>query len=323
MKTLTESNSYIPLFESRVSHCRRLYDDVVVFERDGRVIGLRSHDRSVNGGDNFYDFTSEAEANLVGRLCNSFEYKWILIDTELGCAAVFNSLYGISGLLFAVIFHARKEEVKAYFGQHQSHLIFPFATVEAASRCDFLHEERKEIEESFLKADSALSYQSITAATYRLGADLGAFLSERITEIADFIGCIGQCKSDLERIPQLENFSPEAFTAISAAVILFARNRGIDRSFSARLHEYKEHLMVSFSIRVSDSFNLYDKHRLSDSLLSACERTAAWRETFFDCSLIVGRERHLRVSFVPESDPLVGRRIKEDVESYISEFWDE
>lgn len=322
MESSLLSNRYIPYFEDKLSRCRKIYDHLVIFDRDGTIAGARTNDHRLKEGANFYNFMTASETARVTELCNSFDLRWLAVDTELGCAAIHTAFYGACRLLFAVIFIAPKEQVRDYLTGIGSKAIYISPEIEAMPSVKGQNSQTALIEETFQKSDSALSCQSITEARYRLGANIGKFLAERILTIADYVGCVGSCKTSLDFIPRLDSFSPEIFTVISSCATLFARNNSKNRHFEAKIDEYKDHLLISLCVEVDGNFRLYANRRLSDRLLCKCESIAFDRDAYFDCSLIEGDRPRLILSCVPETDPMIGRRIKQDIKSHIQSFWE-
>lgn len=320
MKNFSLVEGFIPSFVGRVGQCRRLYDDLIIFRRDGRVVGCRTVNDIVRGLKSFYDITEGDDAALISSECISFDCKWIYANTKIGCAAVFTDLYAASGLLIALIFHFPAEAVRTYYGA-----VKPSFAVASPSfdllPCGVVSDKVfSQIDRGVAIADSALSHRFITAATHRLGAEFGEFLANRIMEIADLVGCVGNIKSEFGQIPRLEALCPEMLICASLCLILFARNSSSDRCFDALIGEHKGHITVSFSIAVDKNYKLYDKQIFAEQLIAVCEDAALSHGTFFDCSLDGGK---LKVVFAPESDPMTSRRIKQDFEGYINGFWDE
>lgn len=322
MKNSLLSSSYIPHFEGSLLRCRKIHDHMVIFDRDGTIVGARTNDPRLKEGSNFYTFMAESERTLISDLCNSFDIRWIAVDTEAGCAAIHTAFYGACRLLFAVIFSSPKEQVRDYLTDLHSRAIYVSPALDTACGGKEKDTQVALISETFSKAENALSCQSITEARYRLGANIGKFLAERILTIADYVGCVGSCKTSLDFIPRLDSFSSELFTVISSCATLFARNKSRKRSFEAKIEEYKEHLLVSLCVEVDEDFALYTNRKLSDRLLYRCESIAFDREAYFDCSLFEGETPRLVLSYVPETDPMIGRRIKQDIKSYIHSFWE-
>lgn len=318
MQNFYLSEGYVVPFEGEIRHCRRLYDDVIIFGRDGSIAGCRSDKSAVKNLKNFYDLTSDDDAALIESHCISFGHRWILIDTPIGCAAIFIGLFAACGILVGVIGHFPKDALRAHFERIDRPEFIASASFASLPRGELPGNLFALIDGNIKTADSALSHRLITAATYRAGASLGELLSERILDIAEFIGCVGHCKSELKLIPKLENFCSETFISISLCLLLFVRETSADRRFEFFIGEHKEHVAISFYTEVGDGFKLFDNHGTQNELIALCERIAATRDAFFYCSLEKGR---LKGTFAPYSDPLTVRNIKQDFENLVNRFW--
>jgi len=323
MEKLLTPNGYVPHFEGAISDCRKIHDHFVIFNREGIISGARTNDLRLKEGASFYKFIKASEVTRITDLCNSFDLRWLIIDTDLGCAAVCTALYGVCRLLFAVIFISPKECVRTYFASAPYASIYVSPEVQGTQFPKPDTAKPSYVEESFQKAERALSCNGITEAKYGLGIKLGKFLAEHVLSIADFVGCVGKCNSFLDFIPRLDNFTSEIFVTVSLCAALFARNESRSRSFKAKIAEYKEHLLISFCIDVDEDFRLYANRRLYHKLLLECENAAIMRDAYFDCSLLDGDRPRLVLSCVPESDPMTGRRIKQDLRSHMPSFWEE
>jgi hypothetical protein len=156
-----------------------------------------------------------------------------------------------------------------------------------------------------------------------LGASIGKYLSERILSIADFVGCIGSCRTSLDFVPQVEPFSPEIFISMTFCIVTFARGFGLSRSFEAKIEEYQNNFIISFRVDVDEDFLLYRNYRYEHSLLRCCDELAASRGTYFECYVEENAPRRLIISYVPTSDPMVNRRIKQSIKEQIKKLWSE
>ena len=321
MKNFIYTDRYVPTFEGEISSCRHLQDYLVIFDRNGNIIGERSSEPRLRQLPNFYDAISTDDVRLINDLCISFDYKWLLIDTDFGRAVIFTSLCGACGLLFAVIPLVSKEAIyehltsAGYKHLYVSDLITNGrkpSESELISACD-----------TFRRADDALSNSGISAAKYRLGASMGKYLSEHILSIADFVGCIGSCRTSLDFVPQVESFSAEIFISMTFCIVTFARGFGLSRSFEAKIEEYQNNFIVSFRVDVDENFLLYRNYQHEHSLLRYCDELAASRGTYFECYVEETAPRRLIISYMPTADPMVNRRIKQSVKEQIRKLWSE
>ena len=312
---------FIPIFEDSLSFCRVLHDHFLIFGKDGTIYGSRSNDSRIGEGCNFYATISNEDTVLINELCNNFEVQWLIVDTKSGCAAIYTSLYAISRLLFAVIFDLPKEAVRRFFGSSHGSSTVISPTVAALSDAKTTASSLSAASETFELASSALSHRQIGEAKYRLGANIGKFLASRILDIANFLGCAGSCTTALDFVPSLTDFSPELFTVMSSCAILFARDMGKTRSFQARINQYKERLLISFKIDTEKDLSIYSRGRLSHNLLKICEELALERDAFFDCSVLGQDASSIALSFTIENDPIIGRRIKQNMQTILNGFW--
>lgn len=321
MKNLLLSDSYVPQFSGTLSHCRKINDHLVIFDREGVVSGVRTNDARLKKAKSFYDLMPESESELIIQKCNSFDLKWIIIKTDLGCAAVYTALYRVCKLLFGIIFIAPQEQARAYFTSQSFDSAYISPALNAIPDVKADNKELSLIDETFKSAASALSCNEISEIKYSLGTRVGKFLAEQIISLADLAGCVGECASLLEAVPRLDSFSPEIFATVSLCVALFARDESPDRRFSAKLSEYKERILISFCIEINNDFILYANRKIYNKLILQCQKAANAHEAYFDCSLLDTDNPRLILSCIPESDPLPNRRIKQDIIALTRSFW--
>ena len=324
MQTLIRADSFIKSFDGEITECRQIDDIFVLFRRDGTVVSVRSYDTRLKAGDNIYSFMLEAESKCVADLCLSFDYNRLLVDTELGAAVIYTDMSGTCGLLAAVIPMVSRAAVVEYFSRSGLGALFISAgAASALGGARVLVEDLDKVCDIFKRADEIFLTVNIAIAKYRSERDVISDFGEYILRSADYIGCVGSVKSIPERLPKLENFNAEMYTAMTACSILFARNRGKSRDFKAKIGEYKSHPVISFYIDVDEGFNLFVNERYKHSELEFCASLAGIRETFFECYYRDGDEPHVLVAYIPETDPLDGRIIKESIERRVKDFWQE
>lgn len=324
MQTLIRADSFIKSFDGEITECRQIDDIFVLFRRDGTVVSVRSYDTRLKAGDNIYSFMLEAESKCVADLCLSFDYNRLLVDTELGAAVIYTDMSGTCGLLAAVIPMVSRAAVVEYFSRSGLGALFISAgAASALGGARVLVEDLDKVCDIFKRADEIFLTVNIAIAKYRSERDVISDFGEYILRSADYIGCVGSVKSIPERLPKLENFNAEMYTAMTACSILFARNRGKSRDFKAKIGEYKSHPVISFYIDVDEGFNLFVNERYKHSELEFCASLAGIRETFFECYYRDGDVPHVLVAYIPETDPLDGRIIKESIERRVEEFWQE
>lgn len=324
MQNLIHADGFIKPFNGEITECRQIDDIFILFRRDGTVVSVRSYDRRLRAGDNIYSFMSEAESKCVADLCLSFDYNRLLVDTELGAAVIYTDMSGTCGLLAAVIPMAPRAAVVEHFSR--SGFSSLFISEEAASvvgRERVLREDADNVFDIFQKAYEIFLTVNIAVAKYRSESEVIRDFGEYILRSSDYIGCVGSVKSVLERLPKLENFNAEMYAAMTACSILFARNWGKSRDFKAKIGEYKSHPVISFCIDVDEGFNILVNERYKHSELEFCATLAGMRETFFECYYRDGDVPHVLVAYIPETDPLDGRIIKESIERRVKEFWQE
>ena len=320
MKIFTDSNSFIPVFDGEVPFCRNIDDRLIIFDRLGEVITSRSEDALPAVGSNFFDCMPESEAGLIADFCLSFEYDTLIVDTDFGGAMVFTSTLGASGLMFAVIPHAPKAAVFEYFKENKPRrvLLSDIAGAESSatpSKC-----VTSAVGDIFTMARSVFSTDLMRASIYRMGTHIGGFISEKLLEIANFTGCVGDCHSALNVLPDTEHFCPEIFIAMCICITVFARNTGKERSFKALIGESCGRILTSFCIDTDKKFALCENRNYIHPILNRCDFLTNKRGTFFDCFSNSKKGNEIFVSFITESDSITGRRIKQDVEKLIRSF---
>ena len=321
MRFFNDTDRYIPLFDGKISYCRAIDDHLIVFDRSGNILCSRICDKKLRSHKNFFELTSKIDEERVVSLCTSFEIRHIAVNTKFGCAIVFTELFGISGLLFAVIPFADKKWVFEYLKQET---ILRASLSDEAAVLSVKKQNEKEIQrvKSVVEtAERAISCVEITVAKYSFGASIGRFLAERILIGADFVGCIGNSRSELDVLPNLTNFSAELFNVFSLIAVIFAREHGKSRSFNATVGETHGHLWVSFCIETDERFTPYKSPGVLHNVLEFCNNLAEARDIIFDVIHNQSANR-LTLSFTPESDPFINRVIKQNIRDTITAFWE-
>ena len=315
MKNSNILDRYISTFEGEITECRRLYDHFIVFDRGGTVISARTHSSLFSRCNSFYDVTDAKTAGEISRFSISFEKKWLIIDTTFGKAAVFNSLFPSSGLLFAIIFTSDNRAVSAFFEETLSPYIASVASYDKPSKKPVPQKDVEAVRQSFTSAELSLSHQLISSARYKTGTDIGRFLAEHLLSIAYFIGCTGACRSELDTLPSLDSLSPELFVIMSCCAVMFARNNTPKRHFKSKLINYKNLLMVSFAVDTDKKTKPYD------SFAVYCENLANSNNAYFSYFMHQQEAGRLIFSFLPQSAPDMGSHVKQELEQLINDFW--
>ena len=319
MQIITENESFIPTFEGEVPFCRNIDDRLIIFERSGEVRCLRVPDSSIDIGSNFYNYMPKSEVQAISDFCMSFDYDCLVIDTDFGTAAVFTRALGACSLMFAVISTLPKGAVVEYFKNLGSTRILTSDAAKAQAFSPLDEKHISSIKETFAKACAVFETAFIRASLYRMGVRVGGFVAERLLAIAEFVGCVGSCKTELYTLPSTENFCPEIFISLCACVTAFAREMGSSRSFKACIGESAGRILTVFRIEVNSAFKPYKNRSYTHPALKLCDEITSKRDIFFDCFRKPGTDE-LFISFITESDPLIIRTIKQDVEKLIRSF---
>ena len=316
MKTLLDPSKSGKIFEGEISECREINDNAVLFSRDGTIIAARSCDSKLRSGANIFDLMPPEEASVVRKLDLSFDYNRLVISTLLGAAIIYTDCCGVCGIMSAVFPLAPDGEVFSYFVSRA----IPSAYISDGARA--LASGRGEDSDGLIGfCDKIFLTSGIMLARYRLGNDMIQSLTEYILRSAEFFGCVGIARGELDVRPSLDSFSPEMLAAMSHCCILFARENGQRRDFFAKICEYNSHLIVSFFIQVDENFELMQGNRYAYSPLNFCLASSDRRRTFFECYHRADKNAVI-IAFAPEIDPLDGRIIKQDIEARLAEFWD-
>lgn len=316
-------DEFIKPYEAFTKDCRRIDEDLILFRRDGSIVGIRCRNNDFKGITNFYDVIDPRDASTLTDLCVSFDYRWFITDTRFGCAAVYTDLFGASGLLIALIFHERRGFIKSFFLKEGSAMTYfspSFENLESLSARAASFERTREI---LRLTESALSLRLIKSSLGTAGLGVGELLSDGLIEVAEFVGCLGACVASFGRIPDLNSFSPELFSAITLCMSVFARDHGRHRQFSARIAEYNGLAAVLFSVELRAGFDHIRKPSRNDTLPRVCAEISSGRDCFLSYRYVNDGKRRLELWFVPQNDPIPNRTVKQDPESVIKVFWNE
>jgi len=316
MQIFTDADSFIPTFNGEIPFCRDIDDRLIIFDRLGKVHGVRSVDSLPAVGSDFFDYMPESEVRFISDFCTVFDHDRLVIVTDFGDAMIFTAMLGACGLMFAVIPQVKKGMVFEHFSTDTPRRVLLSEAVKKASAA-FDEKEALVVKSTFSKAESVFSADLMRAFAYRIGTRIGALISEKLLEISDFVGCVGSCSSSLKILPDTENFCTEIFIALCICVTAFARDAGKNRSFKANIGESGGRLLTTFCVEVDHGFKLYKNRKYSHPMLNVCDSLTDKRGIFFDCFT---RQNELFISFITESDPLIGRRIKQDIEKAIKNF---
>ena len=246
--------SYFTISKSDVKHkieyCRDIEDSIVVFARDGRIVSSRTNIGEINSVDNIYALFDKEEGEFLFNKCMSIDRKWLVLNSKIGVALVFTELYSVSGLLIVFFLREDKKEIVDVIRGNLRFLISGGV-------------ESLKTNNNIMKSDvidfiiNAFGTLSMRAEMITSGRELGEYIAERVAWIANFVGVIGKCESDVSIIPDFSDFSPELFVITCALILNFTRKYGRKRSFKMKVSSRLDKLVFGFKIAVPDSFSLY------------------------------------------------------------------
>lgn len=318
MAVFSEKNSKMEVFEGQVTSCRDIYDNVVLFGRDGKIISSRSSDPHLCSGADFFALMSSDEASNISELCISFNYNRLIINTECGIAIIYTDTCGACGIMIALFPFAPADAIVSHFVSQALPSVFISSEALTAVGNSTLSGN---VLDDIRRADEIFMTVNVAVAKYSYGSNLIQNLSEHLLVQARFLGCIGTARGILDVRPAFDNFSSEMFLTMTLCCILFARNYGLHRDFVCKVFEYNSHPTVAFRIDVDEGFRLIRNGEHIHPELDFCLRTADRRRTFFECYHHKENSAVI-IAFTPEIDPIDGRIIKQDVEWQLESFWD-
>ncbi len=306
-----------PNTKQKIEYCRDIEDSVVVFARDGHIASSRTNRREINSTDNIYDLFDKGEGDFLFEKCMSIDRRWLVLNSKIGTALVFTELYSVCGLLVAFFIREGVEEIADAV---RGNLRFLLSNGVAESQTS----------NNISKSDvidvitSAFDILSMRAEMITSGRELGEYIVRRAALIADFVGVVGECESDISAIPDFSDFSPELFVITCAFIMNFARKYGREPSFKMKVGSHLDKLVIGFKVEVPHSFKLYVNKNIANAELSACDRIYEIRNAYFDMSLLESDERmYLCVSCIPQIPELDRLHVKENEEEILKHFWDE
>ena len=316
-------DEFIKPFEAFAPNCRRIDDDIVIFRRDGSIVGSRCQGDILRSEKSFFSLIDSRDSALLTDLCISFDYSWFIADTSLGCAAIYTDLFGVSGLLIAVIFHEKRGAVKSFFIDREPPLTYFLPSFEALESTPLSQKSSERLKNTLALTESALSLRFLKTSLKTAGLGAGELITRGLLEVAEFCGCVGHCVASFKRIPDLDKFSPELFSALSLCAVIFARYHGVRREFHAKIAEYNGLVAILFSIDLKEPFDIKFSLKPNGNLPEACAEIASRRDCFLSYRYIDDGKKRLDLWFVPQNDPLPGRGVKQDPDEVIKIFWEE
>ena len=305
-----------PAVKHKIEYCRDIEDSMVVFTRDGCIISSRTNLKEINSASDIYSLFDKEEGEFLFNKCVSIDRKWLVLNSKIGVALVFTELYSVCGLLIAFFLREDGEEV---VGAIRGNLRFLLSD----------DVENVKTNNNIMKSDvidlivNTFGTLSMMAEMITSGRELGEYIVARVASIADFVGVVGECVSDISTIPDFSDFSPLLFVITCALILNFARRYGRERSFKMKVSSQLDKLVFGFKIEVSDSFRIYVNKGIANSELSECDRLYEKRNAYFDMSLLdVDERRYLCISCIPQIPELDRLHVKENEEEMFKHFWD-
>ena len=318
MAVYSKTNSEHKIFESRTSYCRDIYDNVVIFGRDGKIITSRVSDPRLYSGADLFSLMSQDESRRVAELCISFDYNRLIVNTDSGVAVIYTDACGACGLLIAFFPFAPARAIASHFAAQALPSVYISPEALALSDSSALD---KNLLDHIRRADEAFMTVNVSIAKYIYGNEMIKSLGEHLLSLAEFMGCVGTVKGVLDVRPSFDNFSAEVFLTMALCCILFARNHGLSRQFTCKIFEYNSHPIVAFCIDVDEIFKLIRNEEYIYPEIDFCLRSADRRRTFFECYHHKERSSVI-IAFAPEIDPIDGRIIKQDIAWRLKDFWE-
>ena len=306
---------YLQGYKGTLSHCRSIDDDLIAFKRDGSIIGVRSCTDEPRVGESFYSYAESGARGFLNDSLALFDASVIALPTALGNALIFTELFGVSGVLFAVIPHASEDDFAEYVNNAgtKSPISFGITQGGGAKKAGV-----DVIDRAYRVAQGAISCSYTHLARYSLGAKLGEHLADRILSAADFVGCVGSATAELDAVPNVELFMPEWFVAASILVLLTVRDHSKTRDFDSKIIDSHGHLLATFCISPTDG--VCEDGEINLPPIRLCESIAEERGLYFDCFYREDIDR-LIVAFIPESEDAIGRGIKQDARRFAEDYW--
>ena len=298
-----------------VSDIRDFWDDLVVFDLDGRISLVRSEEGRLCVGDSIAKHMSASEWSFLRKNCISYACARALVDTRMGIMTVFCNMLASMHVMVGVIFKTDRSAVAEYYRGRATviDMISPRVR-EILRRCAKV--DRNQLaatEELASMAFSAFATAGIKDALERSLSDATAYIIRRICLLARMIGCRVNCRSTREFVPHIYDFNGNAFVSISVLVVFFVYEKCASRIAEIEVGDFDGRPRVILRCELPDGEReVFVNRRYRYRELAYCDALAAEWMFLFECAPYSEGERmRLRVAFCPKIKPIDRLQVKE------------
>lgn len=292
---------------SSVSELRELSDDMIVFNCDGKIFALRSERGLLREGDHISDYMVKDEWRYVWENSNRFDCERIIVDTKFGAMLIYCNLLASMQIMIGLIFHGDRKALVSQYMERGG------ALTRISPRLRPLCDKRRVPADDMARArelvslaSRAFSVAGVKERLLRSPQEATAYLIDRGCRIAEAVGCCLDFRSARSSVPNLQNFSMQAYVAMVTGLLLFARETCPSRSVEMKMGDIGGGLCPVLRCEPClGEDGLVVNRRYRHGALRLCSGMAAARVLLFECSMREDADGpHLLVRFFPSLKPL-------------------
>lgn len=228
MHSFSSSHAVFPsLFERSVDICRNIDDELVLFDREGRIRATRMGDPVLRREEDFFSLLEEGERLFFEENCLDRAHDRLALMTRYGAAVVFCGLFPTCGLFVAVISPEEAWVLRAACeGTPESGLALSDTVRRSfGERPD--PERVIRLARTLGGAVNALCFYKEKRGS--LG-DAAQLLIDRACEVASLVGCHLGCREELHGgISDAFVFSMPAYVSLLLLLLIRARLESLER----------------------------------------------------------------------------------------------
>lgn len=299
-----------------VSETRNFCEDLILFDRTGKILASRMQDGEPIGGDSIISYMSASEWEFLRSQSISYACARTVVETKLGMMLVFCNVVAAMNVMMGLIFKEDHATVAYRFGERITmvDMLSPRAkllAVRCKGKIDLVAADRVE-------AVAKLAFSTFATASFR--GDLArsmmestSYIIRRICLAARLIGCRVNCRSVREFPPRTEDFSGPAFVALMIQLLFFVYESCPSRTAEIEIGDFDGRPKIVLRCELPDGEReIFINRKYRYPLLDRCDRIAGTWGFPFECAPYAeGMEARLRVAFCPKIKSVEGLGVKE------------
>lgn len=303
--------------KGEVTDTRRIYDDMIVFDRRGTIYAARSEAGRIREGENLAKYMTADEWSFLRDNSLKFTCERVVVDTKLGGMIVFCNMAASMRIMIGVIVHTDRDALLAqYLGRATSLAKLSPKMLSYGGKRKAPDPDAMAIAETTAQL-GLRSFMSagIKERLIRSPQEATAYIIDRACTIAKMVGCRIDCRSARTAVPMLQDFNVDAYVAIMTCLMLFVWNTCPARSLQMKIGDIGGRPFPI--LRCEPDLGgepLFANRRYSNTALYLCEGISNVRAFLFECSERVDEDGpHVRICFSPNIKPVEKLGVKQPI----------